>query len=191
MPKNWEDFNNLLATDVDVTNLEKWSTETKMSNIKQIEVHNYPMFQSIYHGILKVPLHNLNKIMTLPSFLKLPPCTEKAAVLQNVPVATPRLIIARPMSCFGIRCGWSYDHLRRCPSGCSFRIASPWTSRRKPISFFLYPTSVIQFLFATCWWIVTSHFRSKLRHASSWNLYLRNSDGSPRRHHSRSPSHEV
>ena len=72
--------------------------------------------------------------MTLPSFLKLPHCTEKTAVLQNIPVTTPRLIIARPMSCFGIRRGWSYGHLRRCQSGSSSRVASPWTSLRKPIS---------------------------------------------------------
>ena len=42
--QNWENFNDILATDVDVTNLEKYQQKQEMSNIKQIEVQNYIMF---------------------------------------------------------------------------------------------------------------------------------------------------
>ena len=74
----------------------------EMSNIKQFENQNYVMFSVKISQTLESSVNNLNNALTLSSFLKLPHCTEKSAVVQKIPAATPRLIIERPMSCSGI-----------------------------------------------------------------------------------------
>ena len=106
----------------------------EMSNKKQIEVQNYIMFSVKLLRTLESSVTKSEKVYDTSLLFETSPLYWKDCSAPNIPVTTPGLIIARPMSCFGIRRGWPYGHLRRCQSGCSSHVASPWTSLRKPIS---------------------------------------------------------